>query len=128
MYLEWDNSLSVGVESIDDQHKELVNRTNQLFEAMKSGKGKGEVMNTLSFLEEYVVTHFNDEEEYMKKIKHEGLAIQREQHEAFKKEIIEIKKKCEETGISLPIVIDTQKKVSSWIRNHILVYDKQIGK
>ena len=37
---EWNDRLSVGVKSIDDQHKELVRMVNQLAEAMAKGQGK----------------------------------------------------------------------------------------
>lgn len=57
MILNWDNSFSVGEKNIDNQHKELFYRLNKLLEAMKQGKGKSEVINTLDFLEEYVIRH-----------------------------------------------------------------------
>lgn len=66
MILNWDNSLSVGNDNIDNQHKELFYRLNKLLEAMKEGKGKSEVINTLDFLEVYVIKHFNYEEEIQK--------------------------------------------------------------
>ena len=51
MNLNWDNNLSTGISSIDDQHKEILNRINQLLVAMKNGKGKDEALKALSVLE-----------------------------------------------------------------------------
>ncbi len=127
MHFEWDKEYSVGVELIDNQHKELFNRANQLFDAMKVGKGKEEILETLKFLEKYVITHFAAEEEYMKKIKYKGFDVQHAQHEEFKKELTELKKAYETKGLAVNVVIATQKKIYDWLRNHIIVLDKQIG-
>lgn len=40
MQMLWDSKLAVGVDKIDNQHKELFNRMNSLMDAMKEGKGK----------------------------------------------------------------------------------------
>jgi hemerythrin len=124
----WNDDLLVGVEIIDNQHKELFNRIDKLFEAMKSGKGKVEIINTLKFLEEYVVIHFYSEEDYMKKINYSGFNLQHAQHELFKKDIIELKETIEAKGASITLLFDSQKKINAWLRNHIMVLDKQIPK
>lgn len=41
MAIEWTQSLSVGVDSIDQQHKTLFDKANELFEAGKNNKTKG---------------------------------------------------------------------------------------
>ena len=38
--MTWKDSMSVGVPSIDEQHKKLVGMLNELFEGMNVGKGK----------------------------------------------------------------------------------------
>ncbi len=38
--IDWDKSLSVNVEEIDQQHKKLIAMINELNEAMRNGKGK----------------------------------------------------------------------------------------
>ena len=42
MGMNWDNNLATGINSIDNQHKELFDRINQLLLAMKEGKAKDE--------------------------------------------------------------------------------------
>ena len=63
--MQWTNDLSAGVEQIDSQHKELIARINTLLDAMKQGRGRTEVGQTVSFLSDYVATHFGEEEKYM---------------------------------------------------------------
>lgn len=92
MDLIWDKMWSVGVDKIDRQHKELFNRINLLVCSMKSAKGKEEMITTLNFLEEYVIRHFNDEEEIQKKNNYPNYEIQHKEHEIFKNNLKELRK------------------------------------
>jgi len=128
MNLNWDNTLSTGINSIDDQHKELFNRINQLLMSMKDGKGKAEVIKTLDFLEGYVIKHFDEEEEIQKKNTYPKYNMQHKQHEEFKMELKELRKVFETTGVSAIFVINVQQKMSNWWRSHIKDLDKDLGK
>lgn len=128
MNLEWDKSLATGIDSIDDQHKELFSRMNQLVLAMREGKGKNEVIKTLDFLEDYVIKHFTEEEEIQKKNNYPQYNIQHEEHEKFKKELKDLRKVFETTGVSAIFVINTQQTMTTWWRKHISNLDKDLGK
>ncbi|WP_297427473.1 bacteriohemerythrin [Clostridium sp.] len=128
MNLIWDNNLNTGVSNIDNQHKELFNRINLLLSAMKEGKGTHEAIKTLNFLEEYVIRHFNDEEEIQRKNNYPKYNIQHKQHEEFKNELKELRKVFETTGISSLFVINVQQKITSWWIKHIGESDKDLGK
>lgn len=65
MAIEWTQDLSTGSDEIDNQHKELFRRINSLLDACNQGKGREEIGKTVQFLEDYVITHFSAEEEYM---------------------------------------------------------------
>lgn len=123
----WDESLSIGVKNIDNQHKELFSRINLLVLAMKEGKGKDEVIKTLNFLEEYVIKHFTEEEEIQKKNNYPKYNIQHKQHEEFKNELKELRKVFETTGVSSLFVINVQQKMSKWWKSHIKDLDKDLG-
>jgi len=127
MNLNWNNNLSTGIVSIDNQHQELFNRINQLVTSMKEGKGKLEVIKTLDFLEEYVIKHFNEEEEIQKKNNYPQFDIQHKQHEEFKKELRQLRMVFETTGVSALFVINMQQKMSTWWRSHINDLDKDLG-
>jgi len=61
MGIEWRESLSIGVELIDSQHKTLLSDFDQLLKACESGKGIEELKTLLGFLDGYVIKHFSDE-------------------------------------------------------------------
>lgn len=127
MYLNWDWTLDIGIESIDNQHKELVNRLVQLLTSVEAGKGHDEVINTLNFLEEYVIKHFDEEEEIQKKINYPLFDIQHTQHEEFKNELKDFRKTFETQGITAALVLNIQEKLIDWFKNHIINLDKDLG-
>lgn len=58
MPIEWSTELTTGVERIDNQHKELINRINKLQGASREGKGKEVIDELMVFLEDYIKSHY----------------------------------------------------------------------
>ena len=127
MYLNWDWTLDIGIDSIDNQHKELFSRLDQLLISIEDGKGKDEVIKTLDFLEEYVVKHFNDEEEIQNKVNYPLSNIQHAQHEQFKNDLEEFRNIFETQGTSISLALNIQQKLVYWLKNHIINLDKDLG-
>ena len=63
-FLEWNDSFSVKVGKIDNQHHELVNMLNNLNDAMKTGKSKDNMSGILDNMVDYAAIHFALEEKY----------------------------------------------------------------
>jgi hemerythrin len=66
-WIPWLTEYNVNIPKIDEQHEELFRIMNSLFDATWDGKGSDHIRQTLSFLAEYVVMHFNTEEDCMLK-------------------------------------------------------------
>ncbi|HHY75901.1 MAG TPA: hemerythrin family protein [Firmicutes bacterium] len=125
--LKWSDQLSIGVEEIDNQHKELINRCADLLSAMAKGKGKDEVAGTLNFLTEYAVFHFNAEEKIMKDNAYPGFAHHKQQHEYFTGKVAELKDRLNREGPTSSLAIQAQRLLSDWLVNHISVIDSALG-
>jgi hemerythrin len=63
MVIVWKEELATGYEGIDSQHKEMFRRFNDFQSACKQGKGLGELSSLLTFLDEYIRSHFALEEQ-----------------------------------------------------------------
>ena len=63
----WNQSLSVGVEEIDRQHKQLVFILNQLLGMDGLTVDSETISDTLTRMTDYADYHFNSEEGYMRK-------------------------------------------------------------
>jgi len=125
--IQWTADLSVGVESIDAQHKQLFKIVNDLLDAMRLGKGKGEVAKVLGFLERYVVEHFGDEERAMARQQYPGYAGHKAEHESFIKDLLNLKGQHAAGGPNIALVIEVNNRVCTWLRNHIACTDKALG-
>jgi hemerythrin len=127
MYINWDWTLDIGIDRIDNQHRELFNRLDQLLTSIEDGKGNDEVIKTLDFLEEYVIQHFNEEEDLQKKTNYPLLNIQHAQHEEFKSDLKEFRNIFETQGTSTLLALNIEEKLVIWFKNHIINLDKDLG-
>lgn len=128
MAIEWTPALAVGVELLDEQHKELFRRINRLIEACNQGKGKEAVAETIEFLGEYIHVHFRDEEGMMRKANYPDYERHKAAHAAFAENFKELKEHLDKEGPGLTLVIKTNRIVVDWLTNHISRVDKEFGK
>lgn len=122
LFLTWNDSLSVGVPSIDEQHQKLVSFLNRMFEALKKGKAESVVEEIMAELLDYTKYHFSHEEKLMMKYGYEG----RENHLPLHKELLakavkyaEKVKKDKNTST----VIETLDFLKEWLLTHIAKED-----
>lgn len=125
--MPWHPSLSVGIELIDEQHKEWFDRAESLFEAGKQGRAKEYVGELLEFLDSYTKKHFADEERYMLSINYPGYDEQKRAHTSFIERLKKLREDYAASGGSLTVIIDANKMVIDWLTQHISRMDKQIG-
>jgi hemerythrin-like metal-binding protein len=122
-HIEWHSGLSLGIEKIDDQHKNLIDLSNKLMDAAKHGASKN-ITEAFHSLREYTVYHFNDEEEYMRRIKYPKLHEHSQQHLILKQQVKyyqeALYKKAEITESE---ILGFLKK---WLIDHIVYNDLDI--
>lgn len=128
MALVWTPDLAVGVNEIDEQHKELFKKIDNLHAAMSKGMGKEEIARTLKFLEDYVEMHFGNEEKMMIGKKYPDYNSHKAQHEIYKRNIASLKEEFNTKGASLGLVLQVNSSVCDWIIKHIQEIDKALGK
>ena len=127
MKLQWTRDLSVGVEEIDNQHRELFDRINALGSAMMQGGAKEEAARLIEFLAEYVVIHFGAEEKYMTDFGYAGYALHKTKHEWFKKEFSDIRAMLDAGGITPEVIMRGNNLLIIWFSNHIRSIDMMLG-
>jgi hemerythrin len=60
--IKWKDVFSVKVSEVDNQHKKLIGLINQLYDAMRVGKGREVLGSVLTELVNYTIYHFSTEE------------------------------------------------------------------
>lgn len=127
MAMQWTPDLSTGVEEIDNQHKELITRINNLLSAMQQAKGTEELTSTVRFLDDYVTKHFAAEGRYMTKYGYPGFTAHKNEHDRFVSEFTALKSAIQAQGPTTVLVLQVQKKVCDWLVQHISRTDKALG-
>src|SRR3989304_2143318 len=119
MRVEWQEYLSVGVEKIDDQHKLLFAEFNALLAACKGEQWTEEVASLFLFLDDYVATHFADEESLMEKIGFPDYEKHREQHLAFTAEVATLKERIKSEIPTRYPITSVPHFMTGWLIDHI---------
>lgn len=120
----WSNSYSVNIPSMDQEHQRLIDIINNLYAAMRSGRGKDAIGSILDELVDYTKTHFAHEERLMKDAGYEGYDEQKRSHEALISQVVEIQAKFKAgTALSQEIL----SFLKNWLVKHIQGLDKRYG-
>lgn len=126
--IEWDDSLSVGVTLIDEQHKMLIQKLKDLSDALNEGREFNKIMKTLDFMIDYTDFHFSTEEKHMSEHKYPGLEDQKNQHEHFKVTLNHILEDFKEEGPTRSLATSINVFLLNWLINHIKGSDLKLGK
>jgi hemerythrin-like metal-binding protein len=123
----WNDSLCIGVDLIDEQHKALFDQVNSLIDAIERGAGTEELKKALDFLTSYTVTHFNDEEVVQKKYAYPAFETHHKIHERFKKVAVDLASDFMSFGSSEALVKEVKRKIGDWLVTHVKGEDARIG-
>ncbi len=125
---EWEPGLETGNRLIDSQHKELIEKINDLLEACASGKGRSEINAMAQFLKDYTKKHFDDEEQLQKRFKYPDRVNHKKYHEAFKETVRKLSEELERDGATVTLVGKINSSVAEWLINHIKREDVRVAK
>lgn len=121
VFMEWDEAYSVGVPTLDAQHRNLI----RLINLLESGEAKGESLAAvLDALDRYVHEHFSEEERLMAAARYEDLEAHRAEHRAFAAWLDSVKTAYHSGGEAKYYIADTVNAyLKKWLAEHILVVD-----
>ena len=124
----WDDSLSIGVEEIDRQHQELIERLDAVTEAIEKNQGEGTIAQTLDFLLDYAVEHFSTEEKFMVENNYPDLEFQKHQHSEFKESVNQMIEDFELDGAAKDIADHIRDFLFIWLKKHIREVDLPLSR
>lgn len=123
--IEWNARLSVEIEEIDQQHKQLVKLINDLDDAMHEGKGKVVIGRIISSLLQYARSHFATEEKYFSQFGYPDAPAHVQEHVSFISKAMAFKKDFDEARMGLTISV--MDFLSDWLQDHIKGVDQKYG-
>ena len=116
-------NLQTGIDEIDDQHRKLLSWANFIaFDDADATDQK--VTEALDNLQDYVVYHFQTEEEAMDKYDYDKVDKHKKQHHRLTKEVIGLFNRSRGKEASEGTLTELQYMFTDWIQLHIKEWDQ----
>jgi len=114
--------MSTGIESIDADHRGLVDVINELTDNIESHAHAVRVENTLAALISYAHDHFHREEKLMLQCRYGGLRQHMDDHHQFSLQVYELQRRyvLEPQTVEL---VEVRDFLGAWLTHHILETD-----
>ncbi|MDH5478847.1 MAG: bacteriohemerythrin [Nitrospinota bacterium] len=124
MLAEWNNSFSVGISIIDNQHKTLfglINKLNDGIQEHKSREGLGEILKETI---DYASEHFKTEEDLMREHRFPDLQRHKAEHDAMVEKLAGFRERYNrgETDFSVDLLME----LIDWLHSHMGATDSDL--
>lgn len=127
---EWKNDYKIGVDSIDNAHKQLfsiVSRILKNFTEADFERNKMTCVEAIKYLKSYTIQHFADEEAYQIRIGYEGYTKHKKVHDNMKNVVVPaLEKEMAHSGYSRESIGHFVGVCAGWLTAHVLIEDQAI--
>ena len=120
--LKWSNESSVGIHTIDNEHREMIDAINELCDAVSNGHGREQTSRLLNRVIECARGHFTSEEAMLLASAYPELAEHTEQHQSLLAEVEELAARHVHDGLVL-----SERSLSFlhyWFEDHLVNDDR----
>ena len=121
--IAWTPSLSVGVDEIDEQHKEWFRHADAFLNGLDN-RTRQEIEDLFSFLRRYSVMHFAVEESWMREFKYPQFHAHKVQHDRFLRELEKLSAEHKAHGLE-PMRVGSW--LGRWMSDHVSMTDVQLA-
>jgi hemerythrin-like metal-binding protein len=123
--MQWSEEMSVGIDELDEDHKQLIAIINRLAENRGKASRVGVVRQCLLALRRYAELHFAREERVMRACDYPMLSGHSATHKAFVARVREVNARFEAAPEAEARAIDKDllDYLTQWLKNHILHED-----
>jgi hemerythrin len=124
----FDSSLATGNALIDSQHRELIDRINQLIDACATGKGRASLEGFIQNVSDYTAKHFADEEKLQQQSKYPDYINHKRYHDGFKNTVAAVGRELAAQGPTITLVGKVNSDIAGWLIKHIKTEDVKVAK
>lgn len=122
--IHWNDDLSVGIASIDLQHKKLLDLLNELHSATYDGTGNEVVRDTLDELIRYTDYHFQYEEKLFKETGYPEAEAHVAEHTLLIQKVTALHEKFK-SGATTALTQEVLLFLVNWLIQHTMGSDKK---
>lgn len=115
----WNPNMECGIGIVDRQHRELFRQVELLLHTDNPER----VLETIRFLENYVVSHFGTEEDMHAKSGYPKAAEHRKLHRDFVQAFLAMKQEYDRSGYTLVTLLKLNRMAVAWLQEHVLGAD-----
>ena len=122
--LTWKPEYSVGIESVDSEHREMIELINAVYDAIENKKNPQSIEPFLGEVHATISAHFALEERIMRNANYDEFEAHKEDHEELLDEIRELMDRffdAPEQGLQL-----LQENLSGWFAGHFSTFDARL--
>ncbi|MCI9106351.1 MAG: hemerythrin family protein [Lachnospiraceae bacterium] len=126
--LLWNEKFNIGVEVVDKAHARLFRMVGKLMDlAEYEPESQSACKESIKFLEDYTMTHFSEEEAYMRSVRYKGYEKHKKIHDEFRDTtLVSLKKYLKSSNYSPMAVQRFLNVMIGWLTGHIMVEDQAI--
>jgi hemerythrin len=128
MLIDWSDEYSIGIYKIDAQHKFFFEAVHRLYKECLANEGEPVVLETLVFLENYAIGHFESEEALMREYEYPHIDEHARLHAEFLNEYSKLSEEFDELGPSQYLAERMGEMVQDWLIDHIAKTDMAYAK
>lgn len=126
--IAWNDSFALGIRLVDEQHKQWIEKLNNLASAIESNQEAQHISETLNYLVSYSEFHFAAEEELMAAHNYPELEQHKLAHKKFRDTLTDLLLLQVGKADALRNVSDSVNNFQiSWLTNHITKVDRKFA-
>lgn len=125
--IEWQDRFSLGIASVDHEHREMVGLINTLYDQLDEGADHEEILEFLGEIYIKISSHFALEERVMREKNYAHYAEHKKDHEALLDEILEISDNFEEGDFG-KVEGELAERLEKWFLVHFQTHDARLHK
>lgn len=123
---EWKKEFELGIESIDNEHKRLLEIGNQISDMLSNHDDESDnyddIIDVIGELKDYTIYHFANEEAHMEACNYNDITNHKKEHADFVAYISSVDFHLIEED-QKRFMKDLLKKIVNWVFNHIISTD-----
>lgn len=122
-FIEWTADMSVGVEALDGHHQMIIECLNNLHPLLDADGRNDDVLAVMAKLEDFVLVHFSEEEQEMKRAGYPGWREHKALHDRMYDVVFSLK-----SDLAQGDKVDARRLfalIEDWLVTHILGEDRK---
>ncbi|MGB5345506.1 MAG: hemerythrin family protein [Woeseia sp.] len=123
-FLKWKDEYSVGVQSMDDEHRHMIELINDVYEELRGHPDADSIEQFLGDVYHAIAAHFALEERLMREAAYAEYAAHKEDHEELLDQIRDMMDSVSRNGEQGLAMLE--QRLSAWFGNHFATFDARL--